>query len=128
MAQILTRLKITWKAEEGPPEETSMTFNRIVITLCFILAFGVVPILNWVVLLFAIIFFIYVGYKLRRYMRQKYEIPPFLAIESLDDACCMIFCGCCSAIQMARHTHDDKEDPGACCTTNGLEYGAQEIV
>ena len=46
----------------------------------------------------------------------------------VEDFLCMFFCGCCSLIQMGRHTHDDKEYPGYCCTTTGLEVGAPSIV
>ena len=46
----------------------------------------------------------------------------------VEDFLCMFFCGCCSLIQMGRHTHDDKEYPGYCCTTTGLEVGAPKIV
>jgi PLAC8 family len=46
----------------------------------------------------------------------------------LEDCLCMLCCGCCSLIQMARHTHNDKEYPGYCCTTTGLEVGAPKIV
>lgn len=130
-AQILTRLRLTWKAEEGPPEETSMTFNKVVITLCFVLASGAIPFLVYLLLLVGLVFFFFVGFKLRRYMRSKYEIPTGILGRihpNMDDGCCMCLCSCCSVIQMARHTHDDKEWPGSCCTTNGLEYGAPEIV
>lgn len=46
----------------------------------------------------------------------------------VEDCLCMLFCGCCSLIQMGRHTHDDKEYPGYCCTTTGLEVGAPKVV
>ena len=46
----------------------------------------------------------------------------------VEDFLCLFFCGCCSLIQMGRHTHDDKEYPGYCCTTTGLEVGAPKIV
>jgi hypothetical protein len=46
----------------------------------------------------------------------------------VEDFLCMFLCGCCSLIQMGRHTHDDKEYPGYCCTTTGLEVGAPTIV
>ena len=130
-AQILTRLKLTWKAEEGPPEETIMTFNRIVMTVIFILTFGMIPFLVYGVIVIAFFAFLYIGVKLRRYMRTKYEIPPGVLGKlhpSVDDISCVLFCMCCSGIQMARHTHNDKEWPGSCCTTSGLEYGAPMIV
>jgi hypothetical protein len=46
----------------------------------------------------------------------------------VEDGICMFLCGCCSAIQMARHTHDDKEYPGHGCTTTGLGVDAPEIA
>jgi Cys-rich protein (TIGR01571 family) len=46
----------------------------------------------------------------------------------IEDYLCMFFFGCCSLVQMARHTHNDKEYPGFCCTTTGLEPGAPKIV
>jgi PLAC8 family len=46
----------------------------------------------------------------------------------VEDYVCMFFCGCCSLIQIARHTHNDKEYPGFCCTTTGLEVGAPKVV
>jgi PLAC8 family len=46
----------------------------------------------------------------------------------IEDCCCMTFCACCSLIQMARHTHNDKEYPGFCCTTTGLEVAAPKIL
>jgi Cys-rich protein (TIGR01571 family) len=130
-AQILTRLHLTWKAEEGKPEETIMTFNRIVMTLLFILAFGTIPFVSYIGIVISFFAFVYVGAKLRKYMRTKYGIPPGIfgrLHPSFEDVCVSLFCACCSGIQMARHTHDDKEWPGSCCTTTGLEYGAPEIV
>jgi Cys-rich protein (TIGR01571 family) len=131
-AQILTRLHLTWKAEEGKPEETIMTFNRIVMTLLFILAFGTIPMISYIGIIISFCIFVYVGAKLRTYMRTKYDIPASILGRRIhpkfEDFCVSCFCACCSGIQMARHTHDDKEWPGSCCTTTGLEYGAPDIV
>ena len=35
MAQLVTRLKLTWNGREGPPEETSLSFNRLILSLVF---------------------------------------------------------------------------------------------
>mmetsp|Transcript_13528 Transcript_13528/g.19960 ORF Transcript_13528/g.19960 Transcript_13528/m.19960 type:complete len:289 (+) Transcript_13528:79-945(+) len=140
LAQILTRLKLTWKARDGAPaEETSLTFNRIIITYCFVLgSLGILPIVSYGILFGATLFFLYIGILLRHTMRKKYKIPRIACCQGskvekrchpyCEDTCCMVFCGCCSVIQMSRHTHNDKEYPGACCTTNGLIYGSPEIV
>lgn len=140
LAQLLTRLKLTWRAQDGASlEETSLTFNRIIIAYCFVLgSLGILPIVSYAILFGATLFFLYIGILLRHTIRQKYKIPRISYCQGskleqrchpyFEDTCCMVFCGCCSMIQMARHTHDDKEYPGACCTTNGLIYGSPEIV
>jgi len=49
-------------------------------------------------------------------------------LATLEDGCCMLACGCCALIQMARHTHNDREYPGYACTVTGLEVGAPRLV
>lgn len=129
LAQIMTRLKLSSRGRDEGPEEAAMTFNRVAITLIGTLLFAYIPFVGPIVSIFYCLYMLYVGVVTRKYMRQKYEIPPTRFIpEKLDDGCCMVFCCCCSTIQMARHTHDDKEYPGLCCTTNGLEISAPSIV
>ena len=131
IAQIMTRLKLTWRGREGTPEEAAMSFNRVAITFIATLFFFNIPILGWIVPLIFIGYMIYAGMYMRNYMRRLYEIPAGVlgaCGEYTDDCCCMFWCSCCSVIQMARHTHDDKEYPGTCCTTNGLELDAPDIV
>ena len=60
--------------------------------------------------------------------RSKKELEHDEGGGYVEDFLCMFFCGCCSLIQMGRHTHNDKEYPGYCCTTTGLEVGAPKIV
>lgn len=67
----------------------------------------------------------------KRGVKQSAPKPPIATDGGsgrVEDYICMFFCGCCSLIQMARHTHNDKEYPGFCCTTTGLEVGAPKIV
>jgi Cys-rich protein (TIGR01571 family) len=132
MAQIIDRLRLTWNGRPGPREQTSLSYNRILLSLIFTLAFFWVPVLGWILVLsFYAVVVIFVGTHVRSYMRQKYKIParlPFRCGQYIDDAFFMTFCGCCSAIQMARHTHDDKDYPGHGCTTTGLGPDAPEIV
>lgn len=132
MAQIVNRLKLTWNGREGPPEETSLSFNRLVLSLVFTMAVFWVPVMGSLCLFaYYLVVIIYVGSQVRAYMRQRYKIPSTLPTrcgDRVDDVCMMLFCGCCSTIQMARHTHDDKDYPGQACTTTGLEFDAPEIV
>jgi Cys-rich protein (TIGR01571 family) len=128
LAQLLTRLRLTWKGEEGTQEETSLTFNRIVIAMIVALSFARIPILGSCIFLsFLMIVVVYAGSNLRRYVRKRYKIRPTLPMkcgEGIEDCCCMFWCSCCSAIQIARHTHDDKEFPGYGCTSTGLDMTA----
>jgi Cys-rich protein (TIGR01571 family) len=132
IAQLLTRLRLTWKGQEGSKEEISLSFNRIVLSLILTLAASKIPLLGFFFLLaFFLVVVVYVGSNVRKIVRKKYKIPstlPSKCGERVDDCCCMLFCGCCSTIQMARHTHDDKEYPGYGCTTTGLGMNAPELV
>jgi Cys-rich protein (TIGR01571 family) len=132
MAQIIDRLRLTWNGRPGPPEQTSQSYNRILLSLVFTLAFFWVPVLGWILVFsFYAVVVLYVGSNVRAYMRQKFKIParlPFRCGQYIDDFFFMIVCGCCSTIQMARHTHDDKDYPGHGCTTTGLGPDAPEIV
>ncbi len=38
-----------------------------------------------------------------------------------EDACCALWCGCCVAAQMARHTADYGAKRGVCCNDVGVE-------
>mmetsp|Transcript_13189 Transcript_13189/g.33212 ORF Transcript_13189/g.33212 Transcript_13189/m.33212 type:complete len:389 (+) Transcript_13189:89-1255(+) len=132
MAQLITRMKLTWKGREGSPEETSLSFNKLVLSLVFTMSVFWVPVMGSVCLFaYYLVVVVYVGSQVRAYMRQRYKIPSTLPTrcgDRIDDVCMMLFCGCCSTIQMARHTHDDKDHPGNGCTTTGLEFDAPEIV
>ena len=132
IAQLLTRFRLTWKGQQGSQEETSLSFNRIVISMIIVLSISKLPLLGSLLFpTFFIVVVVYVGSNLRNYVRKKYRIPSTLPTrwgESIDDCCCMCCCSCCSAIQMARHTHDDKEYPGYGCTTTGLEMSAPNIL
>jgi Cys-rich protein (TIGR01571 family) len=131
VAQLLTRLKLTWQAEEGPPEETALTYNRIILALIITLAFSSIAVLVYLTLFLFSLFMLYVGMLLRGFMRRKYAIPAgpcgYFG-ERAEDCCFMLWCGCCSSIQMARHTHDDKEWPGYWLSTTGLELDAPDVV
>jgi len=65
----------------------------------------------------------------RMTMRKKYKIEPGCCGDNcLDDCCNVYFCACCTAIQMARHTHDENEHPYNCSSQTGLDADAPEIV
>jgi len=142
IAQLLTRLRLNWKGrkdDRDDEEEVSLSFNRIVLSAIAVLLMGYIPVVGAVaVLLYLLVVVVYVGKNVRYEMRNRYKIPPTTTSfapaalggstsSSLDDCLSMFFCGCCSAIQMARQTHNDKDYPGYCCTTTGLEPKAPPV-
>ena len=149
LAQVLTRLRLKWNGtilsmpededeeEEDEhdklerEEEMAMTFNKIVLTFVGVLLLGHLPVVGSVIVfLFYLVMSIWIGGNLRRVARQRYKIPTrcsMCAKSGAEDRCVMGLCGCCALIQIARHTHNDKEYPGYCCTTTGLELGAPQI-
>jgi Cys-rich protein (TIGR01571 family) len=63
--------------------------------------------------------------------RKHYAINPSLCDccdGRMDDFCCIFFCGCCVGIQLARHTHNERQHHYDCCSKTGLSERAPEIV
>ena len=135
LAQLLARLRLSWKGlPSDSPQEVSLSFNRIVLTYVAVLVAGLFfPVLGFLlVILYVSILLVWIGSNVRRHVRQRYRIASTrLAVgghDCLEDGLCMCLCGCCSLIQMARQTHNDKEYPGMCCTTTGLEFDAPQVA
>ena len=151
LAQVLTRLRLKWNGQEiekeqddddftctdknyqqhESEEENAMTFNKIVLAFVGVLALGHIPLVGSVIVfVFYMVTMIWIGGNLRRYVRRRYKIPRTCSMcpGDVEDRCTMGFCGCCAMIQIARHTHNDKEYPGYCCTTTGLELGAPQLL
>jgi PLAC8 family len=144
LAQLLTRLGLQWNGRvsqyqylddgasneccndqpfQRQDQEKGTTFNKIVLVLVGALTLGHIPVVGTLlVVLFYLVTLVWIGGNLRRHMRQIYKIPSKVSVlpGGLEDRCTMCCCGCCAAIQMARHTHDDKNYPGSCCTITGL--------
>ena len=135
-------------------EEASLSFNRIVLSFVAVLMVGqFFPGFGLLLTgLYMLVLLVWIGGNLRHTVRQRYRIPPTFfncntssnnicsyccschndnnnnyCYERIEDGLCMCVCGSCALIQMARQTHNDKEYPGLCCTTTGLERKAPEI-
>lgn len=48
----------------------------------------------------------------RKKLRERYHIHG----NECEDCAASFFCSCCTVTQMARHTHDYRDDPVACCS------------
>jgi len=76
-----------------------------------------------------VVYFIIIGTKTRLQVRRRYNIDGTCCGDScMDDCCCFFWCTCCTTIQMARHTHDEKFYPYKFDRPTGLEPEAPEIV
>lgn len=158
IAQLVTRLGLDWRGREpmgstvspssltvmeASTEEASLSYNKIVLSFLAILLLGNFLIgANVIVVgLYMILLLLTTGINLRRNVRIRYKIPTRTSAsclsnhesinhctECVEDGVCMLLCSCCSVIQMARHTHNDREYPGYACTTTGLAVGAPKVV
>ena len=139
LAQLLTRLRLRWNGKEFPrandnydqstqeQEEHMATFVKIVLSFVVALVLGYIPVLgSLVLLLFYLATVVWIGGNIRYHVRQRYRIPTRL--PKTTARCEMCFCCCCSIIQIARHTHNDKDWPGYCCSATGLEAGAPKVL
>lgn len=127
IAQLLNRLSLNWRGKADHTRETALSYNKILLSYIAILLIGTIIGTYLLVLVYTLVLLLYTGRNLRAHMRKKYNIPSRLP-SAVEDCCCMAFCGCCATIQMARHTHNDKEYSGYCCTNNGLEPEAPKVV
>jgi Cys-rich protein (TIGR01571 family) len=110
-----------------------MTFNRIVMSAIAVLLLGYIPVVGLVIiLLYWLGVVVGIGSNLRTQLRRRYRIPaaccPRVCDGRCNDCLCMLACGCCATIQMARQTHNDLEYPGYCCTTTGLPADAPRLL
>jgi Cys-rich protein (TIGR01571 family) len=123
-------MKLSWTGKEATPEEASMTFNRVAMSYISVLfvAAWLIPIVGVIMIIVFTVYMLFVAVSARKVMRKKFDIPAGPLGEAVEDYCCLFYCPCCTLVQMARHTHDDHEYPGYCCTIDGLELGAPHVI
>lgn len=75
------------------------------------------------------LFFVLAVARTRSWIRRQYGIPEDTACEGgCEDCCCACFCTGCTICQMARHTANFRDFNATCCTENGLEGTAPDVV
>jgi Cys-rich protein (TIGR01571 family) len=65
--------------------------------------------------------------KLRAAVRDRFGITTtqtYCPNESMEDCCCVFWCGCCTVSQLARQTADYDVYLGVCCSPTGLPMSA----
>ena len=144
MAQVMTRMHLTWLGEPGPAIATKNTCKVVCILLASYIAFSTsleIGALDYtpatipkymVVLKFVSsgLFTVWSVYSLcrtRQNVRARYSIPEERC-KGCEDACCSFFCTCCTVAQMARHTGEFETYPSVCCTETGHPPGTPTTV
>ena len=157
MAQIMSRMSLTWLGEPGERARTKDTFKVVVMLYVAYMIFSNamelasqsyytidqdtglvntmdVPAYNWLmrmrmigIVLFSI-WSLYSLCKTRQSVRRQYSIPEE-QYRGCEDCCCATFCSCCCILgQMARHTGEYENYPGVCCSSTGHHEGAPMTV
>jgi len=150
LGQVMTRLKMNWKAQPAPPEEVKNTFrNMVIVTVVMVITmvmttpqfdididdeFGNLtivqedPSVTYHFLQFTyFVYALYVVMKVRKAVRERDSIPAGKC-GNLEDVCCAYFCGCCTVSQMSRQTANYDDEQAAFFTSDGLTVTAQTPV
>jgi len=145
IGQVMQRLKLNWfgcpvtdstNGQKGQQPSKPICIVYTVLTLLLIVLGFFVEIvsvkLTTVVSIISVIIGVYFTIAFtcaRKSMRQRYDLPHTCCdVPGLDDCCSVYWCGCCSAIQMHRHTHDETEYSYDAVSQTGLESNAPQIV
>jgi len=144
MAQIMTRMSLTWLGEPGQKVATQNTFKVVVLLVVAYMIYstslevasmdygpGNTPI--FILVLKSVGSFLFTVWSLyslcrtRQSVRRQYSIPEEHC-HGCEDLCCSFFCTCCTVAQMARHTGEYETYPGVCCSTTGHPPGTPLTV
>jgi len=121
----------TPRTDSGSPPPICLTYTIVTISL-FVIGFIVAATTQFGYILWAIWgwYMLIVFTCARMNMRKQYNIEPICCCgdNCCDDCCSVYFCGCCSAIQMANHTHDPDKYEYNCTTRDGLNPEDPHIV
>jgi Cys-rich protein (TIGR01571 family) len=135
LAQIMTRMSLTWLGEDGQKKATQNTFKVMVLLFVsytlFLTSLGIassgfppgeaplfIVFMKMVGSILYGIWFLYSLCRTRQNVRAQYSIPEE-SCAGCEDFCCAFFCACCTLSQMARHTGEYETYPGTWCSTTG---------
>ena len=144
MAQVMTRMHLTWLGEPGPRTATQNTFKVVVMLLMSYWVYSMalevaslpyrqnpaplyITIMKLVGSLLWIAWTSYAMCRTRQSIREQYSIPE-QRCSGCEDFCCSFFCTCCTLAQMARHTGEYETYEGKCCSSTGLPVDAPFTV
>merc|ERR1712194_701128 len=146
MGQVIQRLKLNWfgclvtqnyDGQKGRQQSqpicivfTILTVLLIVLGLIVELTFSPTLLhVGYAISVIIGVYFIIAFTCARKSMRERYDLPHTCCdVPGLDDCCSIYWCGCCSAIQMHRHTHDETKYTYNVVSKTGLDDNAPQIV
>jgi Cys-rich protein (TIGR01571 family) len=146
----MTRERLNWLGSPGSVAEVAATFKRvvlafigyIVVSQCLsVIYMGLIGdpvtddgiydksdvpasalVVDAIAQTLKLVFALYIlvaTIRTRAYIRDKYAIPE-QSCRGCEDCCCSFWCGCCTIMQMMRHTADYDKYDAVCCTETGL--------
>lgn len=146
MAQVMSRMQLTWCGTPGPLARTSKTFQVVLMLLAAFFVYSIAmevillkfPLVDGQAPLYVsilhiagdLLFFVWSLLALcntRKAVRQRYQIPE-QHCKGCEDVCCSLFCSMCTVSQMMRHTGEYETFPGTCCSATGHPPGTPLVV
>jgi Cys-rich protein (TIGR01571 family) len=144
MAQIMTRMQLTWLGEPGARVATKNTFLVVIILLVSYAVYStsleiasidysagtIPPVIVVLKSIGSFLFGVWSLYSLcrtRQSVRAQYSIPEERC-AGYEDCLCAFFCTCCTLAQMSRHTGEYETYPAVCCTKTGHPPGTPLTV
>jgi len=146
MAQVMTRMNLTWLGDPGPRVSTQNTFKVVFTIVMSYIVYSTalelasleytsvgVDLPTYLLVLKTIgsvTFTVYAFYSLcktRQNVRARYSIPT-AQCGGMEDCVCAFFCTCCTVSQLARHTGEYETYPGVCCSETGHPKGTPLTV
>jgi len=138
LGQVMTRLKLNWKGNSVPDGEWKDTFKTMVYITVGYFFFNMIlspadpetedPSFLYSLLgLCFTIFMIYLLTVVRKYVREKDQIPEKIC-NGCEDIVCAAFCGCCTVSQLARQTANYDTEEGQFFTPDGLPTPPTPVI
>ncbi|KAL7556625.1 hypothetical protein ACA910_014158 [Epithemia clementina (nom. ined.)] len=144
MGQTITRMNLTWLGEPGTWNQAQRAFQVICVLVCCSTVYSIsLSIGSWpyeigerptwlVVAKFlgaCLVTFwsVYSLCRTRETVRARYQIPEENC-TGCEDLCCSLWCSCCAAAQLLRHTGEYETYPGVCCSSTGHPEGTPKTV
>lgn len=137
LGQVMTRLKLNWRADPAPSEDWHKTFQVMCyISIIYIFATSFMAptnpadnggfLYNFITFFYGLLMLV-LTMKVRRIVRERDGIPEERCL-GFEDVCCAFWCGCCTVAQLARQTADYDAEEAQFFTIDGLPTGPTPVM